>query len=84
MEPRFSISDVPDFAVSGDLVLYKPQITVDGSTAVIQTDDPLSRVEVQMVPFRASVIYNDVVQMVFNEGDTLYFEKSTGLNDDVC
>jgi hypothetical protein len=39
---------------------------------------------VQFSPFRVFQYVQGELVMTLNDGDTLYFEKSTGLNADVC
>ena len=40
--------------------------------------------QIQIEPFRIRSYVNGELALTLNEGDTLYFEKSTGLHNETC
>lgn len=85
-EKRFSISSEPDFAVvESQLKPITPIFTKEDDHWKVQAGkDDNDYFEISFFPFRVQSYVNDKLVMTLNDQDTLYFEKSTGKNNDTC
>lgn len=82
-EQRFRVSSEQDFAVMEDqLVPTISDVQVDSERAVLFTEN--GKFVVSFAPFRIQSYVGETLVMTLNEQDTLYFEKSTGVNADTC
>lgn len=85
VEDRFRISQEPDFAVMDkQLTFFNAPYHMEDDKVTISSDIVGTYFVMQLSPFRIESYVDDVLVMRLNENDSLYFERSTGKNDDVC